>query len=154
MSESRNPESVPSPASSAPDEPIRYPVDHVIGVLDTREQAQTTVQSLTSHGFLESEVHVVTGPTAADALHATTGRSGLTDLAVRIATRLGVQDDEMEFKSHYEEAMREGRYVVLVAAASDERKDRATALLRDHGAHSVSFHGRFTIEGIVPPRAD
>ena len=58
----------------------------------------------------------------------------------------------MEYKEHYEHAMRDGRYVLLVEVPSEARKDRAAELLRGAGAHSVSFHGRFTIEGLVPPR--
>lgn len=154
MTESRPTNADQPQPSSGIDEPIRYPVNHVLAVLDTQTQAEAAARALTANGFLASEVSVVTGPAAADALHAATGRRGLADLAVRIAERIGVQDDEMEFKSHYEAAMRDGRFVLLVAAATDERKDRAASLLREHGAHSISFHGRFTIEGIDPPRAD
>ncbi len=139
------------PSDHAIDGPVRYPTNSVIGVLDTEDQLDAAVRSLTAGGFLESELHVAAGAAAADAMRASTGRTGLAGLATRIAARLGVENAEMEFKAHYEEAMREGRYVLVVAAPTDDRKERATALLSAAGAHAVSFHGRFTIEGLVPP---
>ena len=133
------------------DGPVRYPTNSVIGVFDTHEQLDRAVASFTGGGFLDSELHLAAGAAAAEALRASTGRTGLAGLGARIATALGVQDDEMEFKAHYEQAMRDGRFVLLVEAPTDDRKARATELMRAAGAHSVSFHGRFTIEGIVPP---
>jgi hypothetical protein len=103
-------------------------------------------------GFLASEIRVLSGPAAAERLGAKTGRSGLAGLAIRIAEKLGIEDNEMERKSSYESALREGGFVVAVAAPTDERKELAAALLRDAGAHTVNYFGRFTIEGMVPPK--
>jgi hypothetical protein len=52
-----------------------------------------------------------------------------------------------------EQALRDGRYVVLVPAPERERKDLAVRILTSHGAHSVSYHDRLTVEAIVPPSA-
>lgn len=138
--------------SELPGRPVRYPTNSVIGVFDTLEQLDRAVASFTGGGFLASELHLATGNAAADAVHASVGRTGLAGLAARIATRLGIQDDEMEFKAHYEQAMRDGRYVLLVEAPTEDRKAQASELMRAGGAHSVSFHGRFSIEEIVQPR--
>ena len=137
--------------SSVPDHPIRYPIDTVLGVVDDRERLDAIVGALLDGGFMASELEITTGSAAADAVQATTGRTGLAGLAVRLADKLGAQDEEMEYKRHYEQAMRDGRFVVMVKTPSEERKQRAAEVLREHGAHSVSFHGRFTIEGLVPP---
>ena len=134
-------------------EPIRYPTNHVIGVVDGAEQAQRVVEALTGGGFLESEVHLGSGVQRADDLHATTGRTGFANMMVRLAERLGVEDEEMEFKSLYERAMRDGHVVVLVAAPTAERKALATRMLREHGARSITFHGKYTIESIQPPNS-
>lgn len=142
--------------SDTPDEQqdeIRYPTNHVVAVLDTEQQLGDAVAALESSGFLPTELNAVCGVDAADRLKANTGRSGLGGLAMRIADRLGIENTEMEFKDHYEQALRDGRYVLLVAAPTDERKDHAAKILRDHGANAVSFMGRFSIEGIVPPTA-
>ena len=60
-------------------------------------------------------------------------------------------DEEMETKNRYEQAMRDNRFVVPMAAATDDRKDRATQILREHGAHRVAFFGKHTIAYITPP---
>lgn len=135
------------------DEPIRYPTNHVVAVLDSERQLTDTVEGLIGGGFIDTEVHVSCGSDAADRLKESTGRGGLAGLAIRIADRLGIQDEEMEAKAHYEQAMRDGHFVLRVAAPTEERKARAAQILQDHGAHSVKFLGRFSIEGLVPPSA-
>ena len=42
----------------------------------------------------------------------------------------------------------------LVAAADEEQKDRAAAAFDRHHAHTVSFHGRFAIEELAPPKEE
>jgi hypothetical protein len=57
----------------------------------------------------------------------------------------------METKNRYEQAMRENRFVLSVAAPTAERREQATRILREHGAHTVAFFGKHTIEHIAPP---
>jgi hypothetical protein len=84
----------------------------------------------------------------ADRLKASTGRGGLAGVAIRVAQKLGLEDDEMSLKSVYEQALRDGSFVVLVDAPTGERKERAAEVLRQHGAHSIHYLGRFLIEGM------
>ena len=140
------------PSGDVSGEPLRYPTNHVVGVLDTEQQVADAVAALTAGGFLASEVQVATGPAAADRLNAGTGRLGFGNLAVRVAERLGVANDEMRLKDRHEEALRDGRFLILVATPTDERKDRAAQLLGERGAHTLVHMGRFSIEGFVPPR--
>jgi hypothetical protein len=155
MSDS-HPDQTTNPADAADDgqlsgEPLRYPTDHVVGVLDTEQQVAEAVAALTAGGFMEAEVQVASGAAAADRLNAGTGRVGLGNLAVRVAERLGIANDEMRLKDRHEEALRDGRFVILVATPTDDRKDRAAQLLFERGAHTLAYMGRFTIEGFVPP---
>ena len=132
-------------------EAIRYPTNHVLAVLDNRAVANAAVAALQAGGFLDSEIQVGTGVAAADELDATTGRRGLADILIRLAERIGIANEEMETKNRYEQAMRENRFVLAVAAPTDERKDEATRILREHGAHTLAFFGKHTIEYLVPP---
>lgn len=132
-------------------EPVRYPTNHLLGIVETREQATSLVAALESGGFLESEVEFKTGISDADDLRASPGRTGLVGLLLRAAEHIGVADEELETKQRYEQAMRDNRFVVAVAAPTDERKERATQLFRAHGAYSIAFLGKHTIEYIVPP---
>jgi hypothetical protein len=130
-------------------QPIRYPTNHVLGIIDKPEQLRSALAALESGGFLESELGVRCGEGMADALAASSGRTGLSDLAMRFTEWIGLANDEMAVKNRYEAALRDGAFVVSVAAATDERKDVAARILRDHGAHFVNFLGRFTMEMIA-----
>jgi hypothetical protein len=131
-----------------------YPMNQVVGVLDTEPQLVAAVKALTGGGFLASEINVATGPAAADHLRATTGREGLADLVIRVAEALGAMHEEMRVKARYEAALRANHFVIGVLAPTDERKRLAARMLREHGAHDVNYMSRFTIERLVPPRAD
>ncbi|HEY6826979.1 MAG TPA: hypothetical protein VI259_08975 [Gemmatimonadaceae bacterium] len=140
------------PASAEPSrETTRYPTNHIGAVLDSRGAATAAVKALVAGGFLDSEIRLGTGTAAADELDATTGRRGLADLLIRFAEWIGITDEEMETKNRYEQAMRENRFVLAVAAPTADRKERATQILREHAAHTISFFGQHTIEHIAPP---
>ena len=131
-------------------EPVLYPENHVVGVVDTPAQLTSAAAALTGAGFRDSEFSVSSGRGAADAVQASTGRTGLANLAIRIAERIGIADDEMAVKNQYEQALRDGRFVVSVFAPSDERKSLAAQILRDHGGHFINFLGRRTITAMHP----
>ncbi len=44
-----------------PTEAVRYPVNRVVGIIDTPEQVTSTVEALLGGGFLDSEVEVDCG---------------------------------------------------------------------------------------------
>lgn len=154
MSDSRSDQPVPpavARAADAPETPVEYPQNRVVAIADEEPTAAEVVHALTQRGFLESEVSVATGPGHADALQQSTGRSKLGGLAIRLASKLGAANMEMELKNRYEAALRDGHYVVTVDAPTDERKERAVEILRAGGAHDVNYFGKFTIETLVPP---
>ena len=152
MSGAHEEHDVRSQAGPEGDKSIRYPVDQVVAVLDTAQHVRGAADELREGGFLDSEINVTSGAAAADALDDATGRTGLTGLAVRIAEKLGIENIEMERKTKYENAMRDGKFVVAVLAPSDERKKLATQILRAHGAHTANYFSKYTIEGLIPPR--
>ncbi len=136
----------------ATNEPVQYPANHILAVIDEREQMSAAVAALTSAGYLESEVEVETGAAKADDVAASTGRSGLADKLMRFAERIGVANEEMETKSRYEQALRENRFVIVVSTPTEERKELATKILRDHGGHGIAYFGKHTIEYVTPPK--
>ena len=124
---------------------VRYPENRVLAIVDTQDQLDSVLQALRTSGFIDSEIDVMCGQAAAAAVKASTGRSGLTDVVIRVARRLGLQDEETETKDRYEEALRSDQYVVSVAAPTDERKELAAQLLATRGAHFINFLGHFSI---------
>ena len=129
-------------------DPIQYPTDKVIAVLDTSEQVQCAVDALVDGGFLESEIELNRGGEWADRLASTTGRSGLSDWFIRMFQKVGLKNEETELKEEYEEAVRGGKAVVAVLVPTDERKNLAVRLIRDCGGHFISYYGRLNVERI------
>lgn len=129
-----------------------YPVSSVIGVLANQTDAMQSIRTLRANGFPRSEIHPLAGDAAADALHDHTGHGRLLDAVLRVAERWGIVDEEMELKAKLEEALRDGRVLILVATPSAERRALATRVLRRHGASSIHLMGHFTITD-VPVRS-
>ena len=132
-------------AASNVTENIRYPTNHVVGVV-TSDEVGPVVDGLTDAGFAASEIVIGCGAAAADNLRASTGHTGLTDLVIRVADRLGVRDEEMAIKDEYEKELRHGHVVVSVPAADVGQKKVAADIMREHGGHFINYLGRFTIE--------
>lgn len=152
MTDSYDAHDAPAPRPASPDQseegydlPV-YPEQHVVAVVETGPAAGAALDALAGAGFLESELRVLHGPDEAERLEAGTGRRGLLDRVLRFAERIGIRNDELAAKNQYEDALRNGGYVVLVLAPTDERKDRAATLLAARGARLVNYFGRFAIE--------
>lgn len=133
-------------------EPIQYPTNNVLAVLDTAGQTRNAVEALERGGFLESEIGVSSGAELADRLSETTGRSGFADMAMRFSAMLGLPNEEAGAKARYEQAMWDGHYVVAVLVPTDERKEQARQILAAHGARDLGYFGRFVIERLRPHR--
>jgi hypothetical protein len=142
-----------APAGEQAADRAGYSANHVLGVVDTEEAAARAVEALAAGGFLDSEIHVAAGQAEADAMHARTGRAEPADSASRVAARLRGPHDEMEVKARYEQALRDGHLLVLVEAPSEARRDRAAHILREHGAYTMNYMGRFGRAELSPPPA-
>jgi hypothetical protein len=140
----------PAKSEKPATEPIAYPTNHLVAIIDTVDQLRSAMSALTRGGFLESELTVSAGEGIADALSATTGRSGWADLAMRFTEKLGLPNDETLIKRQYEEALRDGHYVVAVLAESDDRKDHGAEILAANGGHFIHYLGRFAIQVMRP----
>ena len=60
--------------------------------------------------------------------------------------RFGAAGDEVDARHEYEQALRDGHVNVLVLAPTDERKQRAAEILRQHGGHFINFFGNLQLE--------
>ncbi|HET7565596.1 MAG TPA: hypothetical protein VFJ96_11410 [Gemmatimonadaceae bacterium] len=152
MTEPRPNQDAELEAASEPVEQFRYLKDHVAAVIDTMEELTPTVDALLDAGFLESEILVFCGHEAADAIAATTGRSGLMHIAMRVAERLGAPNEEMKFKNLYEQALRNGQFLVAVFTPTEERTELAAQLLQSHGGHFIHHMRRFSLHVMHPLR--
>jgi hypothetical protein len=139
------------PQAAVDSKTVRYPENNVVAVIDTLDELTELVETLTGGGFLKSEIQELHGQAAAEKLQASTGRTGLAGLAMRLIASIGLPNDETAMKNRYAQALADGRILVLVEASTDERKELAAKLLREHGGKFVNFLGRYTIEPMHPP---
>ena len=138
-------ESIPRQVEDQPDR-SQYPTNHVLAILATPDQTSCAVDALVNGGFLESEIDLGHGPEAASQLGATTGRSGFQDWFIRLFQQVGLKNAETEMKDRYDQAVRDGQTVIAVHTPSEERKDRAEAMLRECGARFINYFGRLNVE--------
>lgn len=130
---------------SAPDE-FPYPEGRVVAIIGTVENLWDAEEALVTAGFLESEIDVAHGEAAAEKLRAGTGRSGIANIAMRLVAKFGLPNDEMAQRRRYEEALRDGQFVITVVAPTDERKVLASQIIHDHGGSFIHFFGQRTFE--------
>ena len=129
-------------------EPVQYPTNHVVGVLDSAKQTDCALDALVNGGFLESEVELIK-PEELERMTAGTGRRGIHDWFIRVTGSLGLKNAETELKERYEHEMRNGGTLVAVLAPTEDRKDLAAQLLQQCGGHFINFFGRFNVERIA-----
>jgi hypothetical protein len=152
MTESQTDQNDDNTSSESSSREIRYPENRVVGVVETPEQLGSAVETLTSGGFMTSEIEVLCGAAAAKQLRESTGRSGLAHLAMRISESIGMPNDESTIKNRYADALRSGKLLLAILALSEDRRQTASRILLEHGATNVKFFGKHTITG--PARAD
>jgi hypothetical protein len=66
-----------------------------------------------------------------------------------VVDRFGAGGEEAEARHKYEQALRDGHVNVLVLAPTDERKQRAAEILKQHGGQFINFFGRMAIEQLA-----
>jgi uncharacterized protein (TIGR02271 family) len=111
-------------------------VNTVVGLIDTRSEAEKVVHDLVAEGFNRNNIRVVaSGETAP----AETEGSGLHGLLVR----LGILESHRreiglpaEHVGYYSEGVRRGGMLVTVSTDEDHM-DRAVEILEDHGAVNI-----------------
>ncbi len=111
------------------DHSVAYPLNQVISIMPTEKEATAAFETLLANGFPEADVTLISGPELAD-------RIGSWTVSGRAPERPLVAREE------YVQALREGRVNVLVLAPTEERKQRAAEILRQHGGHFINFFGR------------
>jgi hypothetical protein len=123
-----------------------YPEGRVVAILDTVEHLWDAVEGLVTAGFLESEINVAHGTSAADTIGASTGRRGLAHVVMKLVAKIGLPNDEMALRQRYEEALRLGQFVLAVDAPTQQRKVLASQIIHNEGGRFIHYFGESTFE--------
>lgn len=114
---------------------------HKVAAAMARDMTDGVVTALADAGFARDRIEVVTAEDVSD-LEEPIGGSGLRGFLTRLSLSLGDELDEIE------QARREltyGHALVLVMVDGTAEQDRAHAVLREHGGHSMRYFGRWAI---------
>jgi hypothetical protein len=120
------------------------PTGHLLAVVDDPLKAPGIIAELGRAGIEPNDLTLLRGSEGAARIDATGEATGW-GARIRQAMSFTLADQMPDFIL-YEAALRDGRAVLGVPVASDEAKQAARAILRDHGAHFINFFGRFVTE--------
>jgi len=99
------------------------------------------VTALNDAGFTPDRIEVVTAEDVADLDEPIAG-SGIRGFLSRFSLSLGDDLDEVEQARH---ELTYGHALVLVMVDGMDEQERAHAVLREHGGHSMRYFGRWAI---------
>lgn len=126
---------------------ITYPVDCVVGVLDTPRQAAAAAEALRSAGFAHEDVTVFRGHEGAMTIDPSGRYHGLAARLIRVIEAMSMDSDLLE---RYEAEAEQG-HVVLAAHVRDARnRQQVEQIFRDNGGHLVTWFGRLHFEPVLP----
>jgi hypothetical protein len=124
----------------------------MLAVFDERPAAARAVLALLQAGFARDAVLLLQGPEAATRLRGSGSRGGPITGFVRMLVRLPAE--QSADLATYEAAVSDGRAVVavhtLMHGLDRAELDRAAAVLRESGGHTIHYFGRLGLEKIAP----
>jgi hypothetical protein len=120
------------------------PIHNITAVLDRLSDVFSVLQSLGKAGFSEEQISVFLGQDGLEKLDLHGERHGMMARVVRALETLTAED---EANRNAEAALKQGRIFIAVSIdGSDQQKANVESILKTHGAHSLRFFGRWTVE--------
>jgi hypothetical protein len=125
--------------------PSGKPPQFVAAVIDERDDLEAAVGELVELGIARESLGILQGQRGADAIAGRHGE-GIRSWLQRARESLS---DEEEFIDRFEEAARQGHFVIGVPLPdrSTTIRDQVRTILSDHGAHSIVSSTRWTHSG-------
>lgn len=120
-------------------------INRLVGVVDDPADVEPIRDRLLAIGVASDAIEVLVGTEGAIQLDST-GGTGWRERLVRVTQYL-IVDQSTEFVM-YDAALRDGRALVTVLIEDRADKDAAVTVLREGGAHLISFFGRILTEEI------
>ena len=127
---------------------ITYPTDRLLGVADTRANADAAVANLTDAGFWKDDIAVIASADAAEGLKRLGPKRGPLAPLLRWV-QFAMMDQTPDF-ALYEVALADGRFIVAVRVVDRERLPFAAAAMQSAGLHFVNYYGRWSTAELSP----
>ena len=119
---------------------LPYPLHKIVAAVE-RDQADTVATALADAGFARDRIEVVTADDVSG-LDQPVGGSGIRGFLTRFNLSLGDDLDEIDIAR---EELTYGDALIMVLVHDNAERDRARAVLREHGGHSMRYFGRWAI---------
>lgn len=129
-----------SPSASTRDHP-KYPLHKIVAAV-APAATDAVVAALVDAGFARDLIGVVTAEDVTG-LDEPVGGSGFRGFLTRLNLSLG---DDLDGIERARQELKYGDTLILVMVDGDAEQDRAHAVLRQHGGHSMRYFGQWTIQ--------
>ena len=122
---------------------ISYPMNRVVGTIADAENARAAVEALLQAGVGREDIDILHGEDDLRRLDPSGAGHGFLAQFQRTLIRLAGPVEESAHLRHHVEDVRAGRFVIMVLAKSQDRRDVVAGILNEHGAEFMGFYGRW-----------
>jgi hypothetical protein len=122
---------------------IAYPTNRVVGTIADATSARAAIEALLEADVDREDIDVLQGEGDLHRLDPTGAEHGFLAQFQRTLLQLAGPNEEGAHLRHHVEDLRAGRFVIMVLAKSQERRDIVAAILNTHGAEFMGFYGRW-----------
>ena len=127
---------------------IAYPTNRVVGTIDTPGPARAAIQALLQAGIAGDDIDVLHGDQDLRRLDVSGAEHGFIAQFQRTLLRLAGPAEESAHLRRHVEDVRAGRFVIMVLAKEQGRRDVVAEILSDHGAEFIGFYGRWAWQSL------
>jgi hypothetical protein len=117
-----------------------YPLHKLVAAV-ARDDVNGVVDALADAGFAQDRIEVVAADDVSG-LDQPVGGSGIRGFLTRFNLSLGDDLDEIDIAR---EELTYGDALLMVLVHDNAERDRARAVLREHGGHAMRYFGRWAI---------
>ena len=122
---------------------ISYPTNRVVGTITDAVSARAAIQALLQAGVGREDIDILHGEDDLRRLDPSGAEHGFLAEFQRTLIRLAGPVEESAHLRHHVEDVRAGRFVIMVLAKGQDRRDLVAGILNAHGAEFMGFYGRW-----------
>ena len=122
---------------------ITYPTNRVVGTIADADSARSAVEALLQAGVDREDIDVLHGKDDLRRLDPSGTAHGFLAQFQRTVIRMAGPVEESAHLRHHVEDVRAGRFVIMVLATDQDRRDLVAGILNAHGAEFMGFYGRW-----------
>lgn len=132
---------------------IAYPTNRVVGTIADAPNARAAIEELLRAGVDREDIDILHGEGGLHRLDPSGAEHGFLARFQRTVIRLAGPAEESVYLQHHVDDVRAGRFVIMVLAELENRRDLVARVLNDHGAEFVGFYGVFAWTSLSRTRA-